>query len=187
MCADGEECVKGQCALTCQSGLVQCPNNYPDAGASDAGNLGPQVCVDTWLDRYNCGSCGNVCPSNKPVCRFGQCTLPVGPCANKKCDAGTDVTDNTLTWTVCNADCNTAWVSMVKQGGGKYHAEYICKQLGYNKLGSHGGTCGNVCGYCQGQTSCNATGNMNFDSGGSCGSDQYGQILCYTVMWQCTL
>jgi len=188
MCGAGEECVLGKCQLVCQSGLTKCPNNYGDAGVSDAGTIGPNVCVDTWIDRYNCGTCGTVCPNAKPICRFGQCTLPIGPCNNKKCDQGSDVTDANLKWTVCNADCNTAWVSMLSNGGGKYHAEYICKQLGYNKLGAHGGTCGNVCGYCQSNTSCSATGSMNFDNGGtSCGSDQYGQILCYTVMWQCTL
>ena len=187
MCGAGEECVLGKCTFTCQTGLTQCPNNYGDAGTTDAGTIGPQVCVNTWLDRYNCGACGNVCPVNLPICRFGKCELPAGPCANKKCDGGSDVANSNLKWVVCNADCNTAWIAASTQGGGKYHAEYICKQLGYNKFTLHGGTCGTVCGYCQGNTSCNATGNMNFDNGGSCGSDQYGLILCNTVMWLCTL
>ncbi len=188
VCGDGEECVSGKCQLTCQTGLTMCPNDYPDAGAPDAGDagtLGAQVCVDPWIDRFNCGGCGTTCPSDKPLCRYGQCQAS---CQATKCQQGGDVTNANLKWVVCQADCTTAWVSMLSTNGGSYHAEYICKQLGYNKLGAHGGTCGNVCGYCQSTTSCSSLGNATFDNGGtSCGSDQYGQILCQTVMWQCTM
>jgi hypothetical protein len=188
MCGAGEECVSGKCQLVCQTGLVSCPNNYGDAGVTDAGTIGPTVCVDTWIDRYNCGGCGTVCPPSAPMCRFGKCTLPVGPCAVQKCDSGSDVTNSNLKWVVCKADCNTAWVSMLSpSNGGQYHAEYICKQLGYNKFTKQGGTCGNVCGYCQGATSCNATGNEFYGGSGGCGSDQYGLILCNTVMWLCSI
>jgi len=187
MCGAGEECVKGVCQLTCQTGEVQCPNNYGDAGVTDAGNIGAQVCVNTYIDRYNCGSCGKVCPINAPICRFGQCTLPVGPCANNKCDSGSDVTNPNLKWTVCQADCSTAWVSHLTSFGGMYHAEWICKQLGYNKLGQYGGTCNDVCSFCTANSSCNNPGAKTFNNGGTCGNDQYGQILCNTVMWMCTL
>jgi hypothetical protein len=141
-------------------------------------------CTDTKFDPNNCGGCGNKCTNDaQPNCSQGVCaSCPV----YHQCDQGVDVMNSNLTWVVCQSDCSTAWVSMLSNGGGTYHAEYICKQLGYAKLGQHGGTCGNVCGYCQGNTSCNSLGNMNFDSGGSCGSDQYGQMLCNTVMWQCT-
>lgn len=192
-CAAGEECASGTCQLQCQAGLLLCPNDYGDGGAGDAsvsdggdgGGLGPQVCVDPWVDRYNCGACGAVCPASKPLCRFGQCQ---SSCGATKCQTGTDVTNSSLQWVVCQADCSTAWVSSVGSNGGQYHAAYICKQLGYNNLGAHGGNCGDVCGYCSSGTSCNNLGPMTFDNGGtSCGSDSYGQILCDTVMWQCTM
>jgi len=181
-CPAGEECTNGQCALECQVGEIQCANDYPDGG--DA-SVGPQVCVNPWVDRFNCGACGNACPSSAPLCRFGKC---VAGCSATQCEQGSDVTNANLKWVVCQADCNTAWVSMLSAGGGDYHAEYICKQLGYNKLGSHGGTCGDVCGYCGSSNSCTSHGPETFDNGGtSCGSDTYGQILCLTVMWQCTM
>ena len=187
-CAPGEECTAGTCALACQPGLVQCANDYPDGGAADAGDagtLGAQVCVDPWIDRFNCGGCGNVCPPSAPLCRYGQC---VAGCSATQCQQGSDVANANLEWVVCQADCTSAWVSMLSASGGSYHAEYICKQLGYNKLGSYGGTCGDVCGYCQSGTTCTSHGPETFDNGGtSCGSDTYGQILCYTVMWQCTM
>jgi hypothetical protein len=187
MCGAGEECVSGKCTQTCQTGLTLCPNNYGDAGVTDAGTIGPNVCVDTWLDRYNCGKCGTVCPQNLPICRFGTCQLPVGPCANTACMQGSDVTNVNLKWVVCRADCNTAWVSMLSQGGGTYHAEWICKQLGYNKIVAQSGTCGDVCSYCQANTSCNNPGTEQFPNGGQCGSDQYGLMLCNTVQWKCSI
>ena len=49
-------------------------------------------------------------------------------------------------------------------------------------LADWGGTCGNVCGYCQGGTSCNSLGNMNFDGGGDSNFPQ----LAVTVHWLCT-
>jgi hypothetical protein len=46
------------------------------------------------------------------------------------------------------------------------------------------GTCGDVCSLCQ-SGSCGSPGNESFDGEGACGSDAYGPILCYTVMWTC--
>ena len=188
MCGSGEECVSGKCALTCQTGLVQCPNNYADAGATDAGSLiGPTMCTDTYVDNFNCGACGNVCPPAKPLCKQGTCQNPPSTCNNAACMQGADVTNANLKWVVCKADCNTAWVSHLTSGGGQYHAEWICKQLGYNTFNQQGGTCNDVCSYCVANTSCNAPGPATFTNGGACGSDQYGKILCNTVMWQCTM
>jgi hypothetical protein len=91
-------------------------------------------------------------------------------------------------WVVCSASDTEIWLSHNTGGnGGVYHAQYICQQLGYPTLAQYGGTCSNVCGYCQSTSSCSAPGNRSFDGGGtSCGSDAYGQKLCYTVMWRCT-
>jgi hypothetical protein len=187
MCGTGEECIAGKCALTCQTGLVACPNNYADAGATDAGTFGPTMCTDTWVDRFNCGACGKVCGPSTPLCKQGQCVNPPSTCNNAACMQGADVTNANLKWVVCSANCNTAWVSHLTSSGGQYHAEWICKQLGYNTFNAQGGTCNDVCSYCQANTSCNAPGPANFTGGGACGQDQYGKILCNTVMWQCTM
>lgn len=32
------------------------------------------ACIDTFTDKSNCGSCGNVCPNNKPNCISGTCS-----------------------------------------------------------------------------------------------------------------
>src|SRR5438105_1346983 len=46
-------------------------------------------------------------------------------------------------------------------------------------------SCGNVCGFCQGATSCQAPGTEFYNLQGACGSDTHGPILCYTVHWEC--
>ncbi len=102
----------------------------------------------------------------------------------KVCTAGNDP-KSAAGWVVCQADLNSAWVSMTGAGG-NYHALKICQNLGYNKLGQHGGTCGKVCGRCEENTGCKTPGTKNFDGGGACGSDELGPILCKTVMWTCT-
>jgi cysteine-rich repeat protein len=98
------------------------------------------------------------------------------------CDGGNDVGTGAA-WVVCAADADSAWISA--NTGGSYHHVLICQSLGYNGVGQIGGTCGNVCGYCEGPTSCAATGSQYFDGGGACGSDGLGELLCFTVMWTC--
>jgi hypothetical protein len=198
-CLDGEICNAGKCEISCQQGLTKCPAIVSDGGveggvvdaSSDSSvDSGPPIvgdyCANLQSDNLNCGGCGKSCKIGE-ACVGGVCKFTPKSCTNNKCDGGSDVANVNLKYTVCSADCNTAWISSTG-GGGQYHAEYICKQLGYNKLAKWGGNCGNVCGYCQSNTSCNATGNMTFDNGGtSCGTDQYGQILCFTVHWQCSM
>ena len=46
-----------------------------------------------------------------------------------------------------------------------------------------GGTCGNVCGYCEGATSCNAPGQRTFDGSTGCNPPD---THCSTVMWECS-
>ena len=77
-CATGEDCVQGMCELQCQQGLVRCAT--PDAGiyppdAGDAAMLGPEVCTNTNIDPFNCGSCGTPCGGGKPKCLNGVCVL----------------------------------------------------------------------------------------------------------------
>lgn len=55
----------------------------------------------------------------------------------------------------------------------------LCQDLGYAGVGQIGGTCGNVCGFCQ------ANGQQVFDGGGACGQDGLGPLLCVTVHWTC--
>jgi hypothetical protein len=126
------------------------------------------------------------CPAQTPYCANGVC---VNGCLNGgrnppiACFGGSDP-QTASPWVVCNADCNQAWISCANANGGMYHATEICNSLGYSSFGQHGGNCGSVCGYCDNAT-CNATGNEMFDTGGDCGMDANGQILCITVMWQC--
>jgi hypothetical protein len=87
-------------------------------------------------------------------------------------------------WTVCRADASTAWISHAAAGGGTFQALQICQSLGYTRVNRSGGTCGNVCGYCQpATTSCSMTGNATFD--GSGGDGPGGAALQFTVMWEC--
>lgn len=87
-------------------------------------------------------------------------------------------------WVVCSSDTSSAWISANFRG--QYHATEICNNLGYSTLSQFGGNCGNVCGYCEAYTDCTMLGNEFFEGNGDCGVDMYGQILCFTVMWQCT-
>lgn len=99
------------------------------------------------------------------------------------CTAGNDP-KTAAGWVVCEANLNSAWISMTGEGG-QYHALKICQNLGYSAVGQQGGTCKNVCGACAGPNSCNSTGSKNFDGLGACGSDELGPILCNWVMWTC--
>ncbi|MBX7080384.1 MAG: DUF4215 domain-containing protein [Nannocystaceae bacterium] len=103
------------------------------------------------------------------------------------CDGGLDPGTGSA-YVVCAADGTTAWVSA--NSAGTYHPDLICQALGYTTADQWGGTCGNVCGYCEGPTSCDATGSYLFDLGAwngqaYCGNDGLGPLICYTVMWTC--
>jgi hypothetical protein len=81
-----------------------------------------------------------------------------------------------------------AWLSANTMG--QYHPVLICQDLGYDTVGQAGGNCGNVCGFCEGATSCMAPGTMTFNFGnwngtGNCGADMLGPIICQTVHWTC--
>jgi len=98
----------------------------------------------------------------------------------QKCKTGNDPFTN-APWVVCSANAMQAWIS-AQSGGGTYTPLAICQSLGYSQVGPYGGNCNNVCGYCQGGTSCMNNGSMTFDMGGkSCGVDK----LCITVHWIC--
>ena len=102
-----------------------------------------------------------------------------------QCETGVDPGTG-ANWVVCSADENEAWISA--NTGGRYHAELICQNLGYRTVGAWGGTCGNVCGYCQGSTSCQNHGTKNLYSSWSNpngGSDALGAMIHNTVSWSC--
>ncbi len=61
VCAAGERCEMGRCALTCPAGATVC---QPDGGAAR--------CVDLQRDPASCGACGTVCPAGT-VCMAGVC------------------------------------------------------------------------------------------------------------------
>ena len=167
-------CSGGACRNTCNTGYADC---------DQAPNNGCEVNLNT--DAANCGACGKACAMGS-TCTNGVCVKP-GCLGNNMpapsaCDAGKDPETGDA-YTVCRGDCKTAWVSAASSG--HYHAEQICKILGYGSLGTFGGTCGNTCGFCEAPTTCNAPGVESYDGHGDCGSDAFGKILCFTVQWQC--
>ncbi len=171
-------CVNNMCVFAaCNPGYADCNNNKADGCE-----------VNLMNDKNNCNGCGNVCPQQTPYCGNGMCVngcLLNGMTPQNACFGGLDPVDKTSKWIVCSADCNQAWVAA--NTGGTYHSCQICNLLGYSKVGMFGGTCGNVCGYCQQGVSCMMLGNMKFDGGGNQGQDNpaCGPILSNTVMWQC--
>ncbi len=168
-CAAMETCTAGACTPVCGPNQLQC-----------GGDAGAPYCVDGQTDNMNCGQCGAACPAGK-FCSAGACKNSTV----QACLSGNDLETNDP-WVVCRADSSSAWLSHNNPGGGHYHSLQICQKLGYTKVGKIGGTCSDVCGYCQGaKETCNAPGNETYDGGGSCGSDQFGPILCQTVTWQC--
>jgi hypothetical protein len=161
-------------------GVASCTANFGNCDGNGANGCES----NTLTDPNNCGGCGRVCPATTPVCQAGTCTgcLAGGLSPPRGCFLGADLGSGAL-YNVCSADCNTAWIS-ADGNGGSYHALQICQTLGYNSLGSYGGTCGSVCGYCSGG-SCVTPGTQTFDGAGLCGQDAGGPILCITVMWTC--
>ncbi|WP_133300558.1 hypothetical protein [Seongchinamella sediminis] len=109
------------------------------------------------------------------------CTPPLGdpPVLAEQCVTSNDLVSGDP-WTVCEADANSAWVSADNEG--VYEADRICQQLGFDRVDQYGGTCGDVCGYCQPETtSCSSPGNKTFDGNGDANFPQ----LAFAVMWTC--
>jgi hypothetical protein len=97
------------------------------------------------------------------------------------CTVGNDPI-NQAAWVVCAADANTAWISHALPDGGTFQMDLICQSLGYSQVLMYGGTCGDICGYCQGNVSSYmAPGTQTFDGGNGCTSPE----ACSTVTWLC--
>ncbi len=201
-CGDGfvyagvETCDTGATTGTCDGdcSAVACGDGFTNAAAGeqcDDGNVDPSdACTAFCLNAF-CGD--GIVRAGVESCDDGNGNDGDGCSSSCQfefpdvCEGGNDPGTGSP-WVVCAADANSAWVSA--NSSGNYHPELICQQLGYATVGQWGGTCGNVCGYCEGATSCMATGQQIFDFGawqgaGNCGADGLGQIMCFTVMWTC--
>lgn len=168
----------------CGDGVV---NALADESCDDAGPS-PECDMDCTLAVCGDGLLNDVadeaCDDGNVVAGDGcspSCSIEVP----NACHGDVDPISGDL-WVVCSADADEAWVSHALPGGGDYHPELICASLGYASVGAYGGTCGSICGYCRGETSCAANGSPVFDGGGYCGMDPGGLVLCPSVHWQCT-
>jgi hypothetical protein len=171
---------------TCSAGACTVHGTNPCPGAD-----GDSDCSET------CYEAGDNCTANDPngstcgtyqTCQTGTCTgcLNGGLLPPSACTGGTDPGTGAA-WTTCTANCSEAWLS--GDPSGSYHASLICQGLGYNTASQCGGTCGNVCGYCDGG-GCASPGTKYFGLGtdcANCGADAMGPLLCFTVMWLCTM
>ena len=111
-----------------------------------------------------------------------SCALAISPCQTGV-DPGTG-----SPWIVCRVTPSNTWISA--NSSGNFHADLICKNLGFSGMGRWGGTCGSVCGFCEEgtTTSCTILGTETYDHGtntANCGSDNLGPIICSTVCWEC--
>ena len=161
VCDDLDGALFGLCNAYCEA--MDCDSDMPQAS---------QKACDATLTNFMKKSGGEA-----PPCVV---TIP------EVCDAGTDPGTGSA-WVVCEADADEAWVSA--DHFGQYHAELICQTLGYDTVAHWGGTCGNVCGFCEGPTSCVNPGRKRVDvrawDNFNCGQDALGRIICNTVDWIC--
>lgn len=201
-CGDGfvhegvEQCDSGGETAACDGDCTTatCGDGHPNETAGeqcdDGNGDGSDACPPTCQNAY-CGD-GYV-HAGVEQCDDGNmgsgdgCSASCTPEFPNQCDGGNDPYTG-APWVVCSADSNTAWLSANNQG--YYHPEAICQSLGYSTVGQWGGTCGNVCGYCEGATDCTTHGTQQFDFGawagvGNCGNDGFGETICVTVMWTC--
>ncbi len=97
-CSAGRACEQGECHLACA------PQTRCIAG--DAGDAGPELCVDTKTNAAHCGACNAACPSAQ-FCDGGACDLDCSD-AGSKCnvpDSGLLCVDTQSSSAHCGA-CN---------------------------------------------------------------------------------
>jgi hypothetical protein len=195
---DPASCAPGRtCLLATGDGDAFCaqPGSLP-VGAACSGEQCVAGAQCLALDGEAGGArCRQFCSLDAPPpgcsCRSLDFDPAIGVCidaappgdAPAPCTAGTDPGPEASPWVVCQADAASAWVSADVEGF--YHVDQICRSLGYAGMSQFGGTCGNVCGYCEEPTSCEAPGQRIFDGAGDCGEDELGLQICFTVMWEC--
>jgi hypothetical protein len=119
-CAEGEVCNLGECALSCQSGLVECDDTCIDPDSSRIHCGATEGCGESG------GDIGEACPSGY-VCSGGECALS---CAANLVNCGGVCVDPDSDPTHCGAsgNCGTAGVGT---SGNECLAGEICD----------GGTC----------------------------------------------
>jgi hypothetical protein len=182
-------CVLPHASATCNNNT--CLVAKCDPGFGDCNHVVEDGCeADLSQDQLNCGGCGIACPQNLPSCVNGVCSPPClanGMVPPNVCDSGSDPQTGAR-WTVCKADCKSAWLSHKDPNGGKFHALEICQSLGYTQLSCWDGTEGNVCGYVNDMnTSCGSPGMMSCTMAlnNTCAEDMFGRVYCNTVQWLC--
>ena len=155
----------GACAFpasSCAPGWADCDGN-PDDG-----------CETDITQPTNCGSCGDVCPANLPVCAAGACTSGCPAAAPTLCGSTcADITSDPGHCGSCSTMCTTAVahalpVCAASSCGFQCNAGYtncggVCDDLTIDD--SNCGSCGKICG---GGETCQA---------GSCACPS-GQTLC---------
>ena len=171
-CPRGQVLVDGECAPP-----GSCDNDLECLVPHGLGQCSSHVENDPPTGRCSVASCerGYVVSKDKTACVSAS---PV------QCLSGADL-ETAATYTVCSSGATVAWISSTN-GGGKYHSLQICRTLGYTGVGQFGGTCGNVCGFCEAPTSCSVHGRETFDGAGAQPADAFGPVLAFTVTWQCT-
>ena len=190
----GEQCDDGGETAFCTSSCMvsECGDGFVNLTAGEQCDEGEESatcdgdCTTVACgDGYENGAAGEHCDDGMPPADGDGCSAT---CQNEgvpnACEGGVDPLSGDP-WVVCGADGDAVWVSHATNLGGNYHPALICAELGYAGYGQFGGTCGNVCGYCEGPTSCMAPGNDVFDGAGDCWFDGGWQVLCVTVTWQC--
>jgi hypothetical protein len=153
-------CAAGVCGVTCNANYGNCDGNNTNGCE-----------VNLLTDNSNCGSCGHACATG--TCQSGTCASTAAQCVT-----GADATTGSP-YVICSVTASDIWISA--NNAGSYYPAAICALYGYSTVAQWGGTCGSVCAYCQGATSCSSPGNETFDVGAYSGGS-----ISDTVMWRCT-
>jgi hypothetical protein len=177
VCAAGEVCSNGTCAVSCQAGLVDCGGK----------------CVDPLTDRAFCGASGSctgaqagaICAAGD-VCSGGTCAVT---CAAGLVDCGGKCIDPLTDRSFCGAS-NTC---TGPEAGATCAAGFVC-DAGACKLSCQGGlvNCGGTCvdpatdgtycgasGSCTGPSAGTTCASGQVCSGGTCAvTCQAGLVLC---------
>lgn len=130
-CSSGGQCCSGYCAIYGASG-----NQCQPCSATICSGFS---CTDLWADDFNCGSCGNQCPSGT-YCWAGQCQSDCFPPYVGGCTSNAQCCDTT-------AYCHPS--SVCVGCAGTICGEGLCVDLATDPI--HCGACNHLCGvgeYC---------------------------------------
>ena len=114
VCPAGQTfCINGTCTNPITDAGITCPPPFTNCPIN-----GVPVCTDTVNNPFNCGACGNVCPTGKPFCINGTCTSlftdggitctpPLSNCPVNGIPLCTDTTSNPFNCGACGNACPT--------------------------------------------------------------------------------